>query len=148
MKEHEIQDVLYSDFCGDKNHIMTVPNCKAMTPRGESDLLSVTKALFVHEFEIKRSTTDFLREFETKSRKHRILENKERDGIPNYFWFVAPEGVVEDIPEYSGHIRVDENELEVMKDAPRLHNDKMSDRARRYLERGLQARLWQRRSDT
>jgi len=148
MKEREIQNVLYSRFSSDKNHIMTVPNCKAMTPRGESDLLSVTKALFVHEFEIKRSTTDFLREFDTKSRKHRILENAKKSGIPNYFWFAAPEGVVEDLPDYAGHIKTRESSIEVVKDAPRLHNDKMSDRARRYLERGLQVRFWQNRLDT
>lgn len=148
MNEQDIQDFLYTEFCGSKNHIMTVPNCKAMTPRGESDLLSVTKALFVHEFEIKCSTSDFLREFESKSRKHKILENKEKNGIPNYFWFAAPEGVVEDLPEYAGYIKVQERDIEVVKDAPRLHNDKMSDRARRYLERGLQVRLWQKRLNT
>ena len=148
MKEQDIQNLLYSEFCEEKNHIMTVPNCKAVAPRGESDLLSVTKALFVHEFEIKRTSTDFLREFESKSRKHEVLDNAKMDGIPNYFWFAAPESVVEDLPEYAGHITVGKRGIDVVRDAPRLHNDKMSDRARRYLERGLQARLWQKRRNT
>jgi hypothetical protein len=148
MTEAEIQKILYKEFCSKKSHRLVVPNCKALGTPGEADLISVTKAGFVHEFEIKLSIRDFQRDFEDKSFKHKILENgglrkPSRDPSANYFWFVAPEGVLTSVPDYAGLLEVSSLGIEKQKKAPRIHSVGISDRALRYLERGITIRYWE-----
>jgi hypothetical protein len=98
----------------------------------ECDMLSLTKAGFWHEFEIKMTRSDFKADFKKSSRypyqmhgmsyreyydlsredmdnledtKHGFLANGCKKG-PSYFWFCTPAGLLkpEDIPEYAGHI--------------------------------------------
>jgi hypothetical protein len=146
MTESEIQDILYREFCEKKSHPMTIPNCKALGTPGEADLISVTKSHFVHEFEIKLSNADYVSEFRNKKRKHRILENggtrKRYDASANYFWYVAPPNVIDSVPEYAGHIEILNGELTVKKQASRIHSEPMTERERRYIERGLSIRYW------
>lgn len=145
MNESDAQKVLYRNFIKEKRHVLTVPNCKALYPRGESDLISVTQAGRVHEFEIKTSEADFNREFRDKERKHEILEegrNPEGKCPPNYFWFVTPTTADVEIPEYAGHLTVCVSGCEVQKKAPTLHSGNITDRAREYLERGITVRHW------
>lgn len=149
MTESDIQKVIYRNFIKDKRHVLAVPNCKALYPRGESDLISVTPAGRVHEFEIKKSRTDFKSEFRRKERKHNILEEgKNPDGkcLPNYFWFATKFGLDVDVPDYAGHLIVGASGCEVQKKAPTLHGDNITDRAREYLERGATVRLWKENS--
>lgn len=146
MTEKDIQEAIFKNFTESKNHPLAVPNCKALYPRGESDLISVTPAGLVHEFEIKRSTSDFKREFKSKSYKHEILEESsqvEGKCTPNYFWFAMPRSVQASVPEYAGEIRV--GPFEEVKAAPRRHSGHITDRARKYLERGVTKRYWQMR---
>lgn len=147
MTESDVQKVLYDRFCSKKNHPMVVPNCKALYPRGESDLISVTQAGLVHEFEIKRSKSDYLREFDSKSRKHEVLKERvSRDGkcTPNYFWFAMDRCLCDkiEVPEYAGLICVGTSGIEVRKKAPRRHSDHITERAEDYLKRGLTVRYW------
>jgi len=135
-------------WCQSKRHPVTIDNCGACTI-GKADLLSVTQARFVHEFEIKCSRADFQREFETKDTKHGRLERADNRlmSLPNYFWFAVPEGLLtaDDIPEYAGWMVVGPS-CEVRIDAPRIHSDSLSERDRRYIERGLTHRYWDVRS--
>lgn len=146
MNETTIQNALYRHFRR-KRHSLTVPNCGAL--KGEADLLSVTKADFVHEVEVKCCASDFRRDFETKWTKHWQLKNGEnvQRGIPNYFWFATPPGVVEpaEVPDYAGLMHVGDGEVAVVRDAPRLHSEKLSTRSRRYITRGLSIRYWNQR---
>lgn len=164
MTESEIQDLLYLNFSEKKNHELCVPNVKALVPRGESDLVSVTKSRFVHEFEIKISSSDFKREFKSKKKKHRLLENihegESKIGAPNYFWFAFSDsgvygGDVSSVPSYAGvlHFGKTRNvfgtkypKLTIERKAPRLHSDRASDRVVRYLERGTTIRYWNTRT--
>lgn len=96
----------------------------------EADMISVTRAGLVHEFEIKRSRSDLWADL--RKEKHaddwlstgRRTRHKARGGRtiplwrdaqierrrPNYFWFVFPAGMVlnddERFPAYAGVINV------------------------------------------
>lgn len=144
MTEEDIQNVLY-EFASEKNHRLIVDNCKALNVRGEADLISLTRSNLIHEFEIKRSQSDFQREFQTKKKKHRLLEGNGRYTYSaNYFWFVCESGVLneEEVPDYAGLIEVGENGFEIIRKASRLHTEKATDRIIRYLERGVTIRYW------
>ena len=149
MTESDIQNVLY-DWCSEKRHPVTIDNCGACTI-GKADLLSVTKARLVHEFEIKCSVADYHREFETKDTKHKRLDRADNRlmSLPNYFWFAVPEGLLdgEGLPDYAGLMAVSPDGCVVERDAPRIHEDNLSDKDRRYIERGLTYRYWDRRAD-
>lgn len=152
LTESDSQKVLYKAFISPKDHVLTVPNCKALYPGGESDLISVTKAGLVHEFEIKRSKQDFDRDFRDKSFKHQLLQEREDPGedkcLPNYFWFAMPRRLCDEVevPDYAGKLCLKTSGAEQMKKAPRLHSSHVTDRARKYLERGITLRFWQRKS--
>ena len=144
MTETTIQKQLY-DWCTNKRHPVTIDNCGACTI-GKADLLSVTKARLVHEFEIKCSVADFEREFEDKDTKHDRLDRADNRlmSLPNYFWFATPPDLLplDAIPDYAGLMLVTDEGCTVEKDAPRIHTDNLSDKDRRYIERGLTYRYW------
>jgi hypothetical protein len=146
--ETAIQNRLYHWCSVQKNHPVTIDNCGACTI-GKADLLSVTRARLVHEFEIKCSRADFRRDFEDKDTKHRRLARADNRlmALPNYFWFATPPGVIEaaDLPDYAGWMVVDRTACTVAVDAPRIHGDNLSEKDRRYIERGLTHRYWDRR---
>ena len=147
MTEADIQNELYQ-WCTDKNHPVTIDNCGACTI-GKADLLSVTKARLVHEFEIKCTVADFERDFEDKDTKHKRLGKADNRlmSLPNYFWFATPPDLLalDDIPDYAGLMIVDGDCTEA-KPAPRIHADNLTDKDRRYIERGLTYRYWDQRS--
>jgi hypothetical protein len=148
MTEHDIQNHLYA-WCTDKRHPVTIDNCGACTI-GKADLLSVTRARLVHEFEVKCTVADYQREFETKDTKHKRLGRADNRlmSLPNYFWFAVPEGLlsVSELPEYAGLMTVTGDGCHVARDAPRIHGDGLSNKDRRYIERGLTYRYWDRRT--
>lgn len=148
MTESDLQAQLYT-WCTNKRHPVTIDNCGACTI-GKADLLSVTRARLVHEFEIKCSVADFRREFENKDTKHRRLERADNRlmSLPNYFWFAAPPDLLSaiDIPDYAGWMEIDHDGCTVRTDAPRIHSDNLTDKDRRYIERGLTYRYWEQRS--
>lgn len=148
MTENEIQNQLYQ-WCTDKRHPVTIDNCGACTI-GKADLISVTKARLVHEFEIKCSVADYKREFETKDTKHDRLDRADNRlmSLPNYFWFATPEDVLPpaSIPDYAGLMIVGPDGCREEIRAPRIHTDNLSAKDRRYIERGLTYRYWSQRT--
>ena len=143
--EWKIQNVLWQ-YASNKGHWGIVPNLSWFY--GQADLISVTKARFSHEYEIKCSKADFKRDFKDKVRKHKALASG-KGRIPNYFWFVThfekDNNIV--IPKYAGHIRLTGNERGVilLKPAPRLHPKKLNKRYDEYVARGLMIRYWTQR---
>ena len=104
----------------------------------ESDMLKITKSGYVYEFEIKISKADFKNDFKNKKKKHLILENSQNTNKPNYFYYVVPDGLIDenDIPEYAGLIYVHSTiignskqwfSFEEIKKAPKLHNEKINE---------------------
>lgn len=150
--ESQIQAVLMDWILEDKKHQMALPNTKSVYP-WECDMLSLTKAGYIHEYEIKRTKADFRADFTQKRGKHQILGNKEfhtwRNSsivrVPNYFWYVTHELEIQP-PEYAGWMTLTQGHLDrwimyVEKPAPRLHTQKISDKQRLTMQRGITYRL-------
>jgi hypothetical protein len=132
--------------------------CPNYTPKGwwECDLLELRKSGFWIEFEIKLSRADFRADrYKTERRfnyelgvydsrnKHDCLRTKRPCG-PNYFWFVAPSGLIEadEVPEWAGLMAANESQrrqfpiwTEIIKKAPRLHKEKFEDSIRNHMLR-------------
>lgn len=150
--ERSIQDALYF-FCWHKRHRFMVPNVQVFG--WESDFVSVTKAEFVYEYEIKISRKDFRADL-LKSRHQRLVglthepiagwwhDNNTKG--PNYLYYVTPADllVLSDLPAHAGLITIREGARfpTIIKPAPKLHTQKIRDHQRQWLERSLTCRYW------
>ena len=150
--ESKIQEILFEYFY-DKHHFLICPNTYVLGH--ESDLITVTKTGFLHEIEIKASRSDFLHEIRgnsrIKKRKHMAMSKVNPKNInthlPNYFWFAFSGKIYKkkEIPNYAGILRIKNNEVKIIKKAQRLHGNKLSEKKRDYLGRGLTVRYWKER---
>lgn len=118
---------------------------------GECDILRITGADLVYEYEIKVSRADFKAEMRNKTKKHEVLRGKHKTdphtwnypgggtdteevlqerwgsvGRPNYFFYAVPENMlkVEEIPDFAGLIYISDSEVKIIKKAPKLHSFK------------------------
>lgn len=139
--EKTIQAVLM-EWAMRSRHECVVPNTTLVLP-WEADLISLTKAGLVHEYEVKISLSDFKADAR-KTRKHFLLQNGRG---PSYFWY-ATYGFDIEPPAYAGWLRVYEKEhlpgnyfAEVKKSAPRLHTNKLPERRMAQVLRSLSWRL-------
>lgn len=148
MNEFEIQNALYK-FLSIKGHEFIIPNIYLSGGVwSEADLISVTKAGYISEYEIKISRADF--KADLKKRKHHFFEKNNRC-FQRYFWFVTPDGLVkpEEIPNYAGHIEVSKPRrydpwfrCSVKKNPMRLSGEKINDRQKEKIYRGYMLRYW------
>lgn len=158
MTEREIQIALYH-LAHHKGHGYFAPNIYHFPGPWESDLISVTKAGYVHEYEIKCTRSDYAADFEKSRRKiYRDKESETRhewltrphNGVhkPNYFWFVMPDGMVpvDEIPEHCGVLycvkKYGRIRLEEGRNAPRLHTEKMPKEKYVEIGRKMMYRFW------
>ncbi len=147
MNEFTTQNALYAHLTK-KTHQYIIPNVYIGIL--ESDMISVTKAGFIHEYEIKLNLQDFKADF--KKHKHVYMENREYQ-FRNYFWFVAPVGLIDikDIPEYAGYIEVEigAKSKKIIcyeeKRPKRLHNRKINEYQKAEIARKLEVRYWRMR---
>jgi hypothetical protein len=149
--EARIQLALY-DHCMQGKYLM-VPNVSWSWFSWETDLISITRAGYVHEYEIKCTHQDFKNDY--KKRKHltfrdaaarQIHENRLRR-IPNYFWYVAPiRAIPLCVPGYAGLMEVTHKryglQLQVIRKPKMLHHNKMSHDAIRAIMRSLMYKYW------
>ena len=160
MTELDIQNCLYREFVK-RGHRLIVPN--SCVCGWEADLISVTKAGFIHECEIKITASDFRADGKKKKfdditayasgqRKHRqqCLRFETTIAQPaNFFWYAVPTGLVTvtDLPGFAGLIYVEDlcRRVEIVKKAPRLHRDKIAERHIEQLTRNLMIRYWRTR---
>ena len=127
----------------------------------ECDVLSISKADYIYEYEVKISISDFKADF--KKEKHKLITEKIfnetvtliKEGnrtfespnpyyVPNYFYFVVPENLisVEEIPDYAGLIYMKENgKFETIKKALILHKTKASNELIRSIAHQLMCKL-------
>lgn len=151
--ESVVQAVLMRWAMHKKNHIVVVPNANYITI-GEGDLFSVTRAMLLHEYEIKLSRSDYNRDFRNKQHKHQRMSLRISTRIPNYFWFVIHGFDVDlsDVPEYAGLMRLrfepsKYNEgmikglLDIVKVAPRISDRKVSDKTMKKIAHLLSYRV-------
>lgn len=144
MNERLIQNVLWKD-CDSRRHRFMTPNTTMFG--WESDMISVTKAGLIVEYEIKISRGDFRADF--KKIRHRILDSKllnEPHRGPAYFYYAVPRDLVavNEVPAHAGLIYTT-SMFQIVKPAPRLHSNKITDGQRQWLERSLIHRYWRER---
>ena len=149
LTERHVQSLVRTRQCVQRSHKIAVPN--VMRGFGESDLVTVTRADYLHEFEIKLSRSDFRADFRNKHHKHRLYSGEleaqayQQRWIPNHFWFVAPKGMLQadEIPEYAGLIEIDDRLVVSDRiDAPRLHKRKVDDSELMRLYETCMHRFW------
>ena len=161
MTERAIQNALFDDLRR-KGFILSCPN---YTPVGwwECDLLGVTKARMFVELEIKVSRSDFKADskkvqggygyqdgkfgkFPT-STKHERLALGDTKG-PSRFFYVVPENLVEieDVPEFAGLVFAIKHGTRIVfrtvKQAPKLHHEKVQDRVVQHMASVFYWRYW------
>ena len=149
MTEWDVQNEIYH-FANCRNHESIIPNIYIFHG-WESDMLSITPAGYVHEYEVKVSLADFKADFGKRS-KHRLLSGKDSRGIayrgtPNYFWYVCPDNLipVDKVPEYAGLLYLC-GELDywecIQKKAPLLHRDKATEKMKNRILNVYRYRYW------
>ena len=132
MNSKDIQDVLMID---NYSKPLQITNYSGIG--FEADVLMITKAKLVYEYEIKTSKADFKKDF-TKISKHKIYSDKNPHLVkqrnypkkPNYFYYVCVEGLIKvsEIPSYAGLIYITKKGLsKEIKKAPKLHSYKFPD---------------------
>ena len=132
MNSKDIQDVLMID-----NYSKPLQIANYSGIGFEADVLMITKAKLVYEYEIKTSKADFKKDF-TKISKHKIYSDKNPHLVkqrnypkkPNYFYYVCVEGLIKvsEIPSYAGLIYITKKGLsKEIKKAPKLHSYKFPD---------------------
>lgn len=157
--EADVQNAVAHHF-GRLRHEMTVPNCGSVF-NWEADVISVNKQGLAHEVEIKASRADWLVELRAanaeaptlcpqKSPVKWIRHLRLRNGVncPSYFWVAAPDGVVLDgeLLDYCGFLNYGVTGLiSVVKKAPRIHANPITDKQWRAMARGLSIRYWKAR---
>ncbi len=140
MTEYDVQLKVIKNWHSSGNFM--IPNvCGGY---GEMDVLRLTRSGYATEFEIKVSRADFCHDKE-KREKHQnysdVFTNtprlwwngrtKDKKGIPNYFVYVVPFHLnlrAIDVPSYAGLYMINEQGyIETVKEAPRLHKEKLMD---------------------
>ena len=145
LSEQHIQYALYQELLR-RGHKIIVPNVSWSYFSWEADLISITKANYLNEFEIKISLSDFQKDF-LKS-KHRVLKNPlGRYRIPNYFWYVAPiKAIPLCIPDYAGLIEVVQQDYRIIlnqiKKPKQLHTKSMLERDVMTILRTIMFKYW------
>lgn len=147
LDEARIQLTLYADLIN-RGQKIVVPNISWSWLYWEADLISVTKANYVNEFEIKISKQDFEKDF--GKRKHEFFQRPNKYmNMPNYFWYVAPiEAIPICVPDYAGLIEVWEDKkqkwiwMEEIRRPKKLHKKKISDNDIHKILRSLMFKYW------
>ena len=130
--EFEIQNILMDYLLNIKKHKIVIPNPRSIFP-WEADLLSVISGSnFINEFEIKRSKSDFKKDFTHKRTKHKNMsqywrKQRSKGWSPSRFWFVTPNELDIDPPGYAGYLKVNANgAVSLVKEAPLLHRRRLT----------------------
>jgi len=99
-------------------------NVKYLISDFEFDVASLNKSSFISEFEVKISRSDFKADF--KKRKMQYYSKLMLQVMPNYFWYVCPESLIQvsEIPKYAGLMYYKEGQLFIIKNAVRIHRNK------------------------
>ena len=149
LDEAKIQYTLFQ-VLNERGQPYIIPNVSWSWSRWEADSISITKSGYVHEYEIKVTLSDFRHDF--LKRKHLTFQRRyaATRGVPNYFWYVAPEKAVPIcIPDYAGLIIVEPlNKMELtpelvwVKKAKKIHNEKIRESEIIKILRTLMFKYW------
>lgn len=117
----------------------------------ECDVLSISKADYIYEYEIKISRADFKKDFIKEKHTHIINEKytRTRKGelvylLPNYFNFVTPKDLIsiDEVPDYAGLIYMNEDSsFTIVKKPKLLHKTKANESFIRQVAHNLSCKL-------
>jgi len=117
----------------------------------ECDVLSISKADYIYEYEIKISRADFKKDFIKEKHTHIINEKytRTRKGalvylLPNYFNFVTPKDLIsiDEVPDYAGLIYMNEDSsFTIVKKPKLLHKTKANEAFIRQVAHNLSCKL-------
>lgn len=143
-REETIQIAL-EDYCWQYSHPIRLPNSNVLG--WESDMIGVTKAGIMHEYEIKLTLADFKADMKKERHQHierfrrgeKFYEKKYPWGtykcdvlLPaNYFWYVVPKELASKIilPEYAGLLVIQTGRAIIKETpAPRMHREKITEK--------------------
>ena len=79
--------------------------------------------------------------YQTNLLKNLNEDNKVVGKRPNYFWYVCPPDVINDVPEYAGIIHCCPY-LEIIKKAPLLHKEKITPHMEKKILASFYFRYW------
>ena len=151
LDETKIQYLLYQELIA-RGHEIIVPNVSWSWLYWEADIISITKAGYMNEYEIKISKQDFKADF--KKRKHNSFKRcsfREGARVPNRFWYVAPiKAIPICVPDYAGIMLVYEMErgkfkdlrLQIIKQAPLIHKNKVGQEGKNSILRSIMFKYW------
>jgi hypothetical protein len=117
----------------------------------ECDVLSISKADYIYEYEVKISRADFKKDFIKE--KHTFIINEKytriRKGelvylLPNYFNFVTPKDLIsiDEVPDYAGLIYMNEDSsFTIVKKPKLLHKTKANEAFIRQVAHNLSCKL-------
>jgi len=145
MTESKMQVILYNNLKYLHHRYIT---CNVYFRISIADMISVTEAGYVKEYEIKLSLADYRADFK-KIDKHNRLKHRLRN-IPSQFWYVIHgfELGADDVPEYAGLMRVEKEKyysgynIIIIKKAPRLSNTTITDAEKSKLFDAMYVRYW------
>ena len=109
----------------------------------EADCLRLTSNNQLIEYEIKISLPDFKADLK-KERYGKVKHTEIKEGRHvNRFFFVCPKGLIaiEDVPKYAGLVYVTNDTWKIVKNAPLLHNNSVSESFYKILATKLYWRL-------
>ena len=163
--ERKIQDDFY--YFNRDRFSTIIPNC--YPPRWyECDLLAITKASYMYEYEIKLSRSDYFNDakkgkppehlkkyyarydIDGGKTKHQSLSEGSKNG-PSKFWYITPENLISavEIPDFAGWItfieRINYIIFTERIKAPRLHKNKLGEECKDSLRQKLYHRYWNER---
>lgn len=112
------------------DHYYQVRNTYIFGKDWESDWFSISPQNLVYEVEVKVNNMDFHADFK-KRRRHEVLQSSSglnSRNCPNKFFFCAPESKIHitEVPHYAGLMLIIDGKVEIVKEAPLLHEDKSS----------------------
>lgn len=167
MTEFEIQKRLYQDL-STKSSLWIVPNSCVLG--WESDLIAVSRAGVMSEYEIKISKADFKLDAAKQKHEHIQLFQKgimsakhSYGGLPpvlydrptqtpaNYFWYACPAELiqVQEVPEYAGLLWLGSGwRPQIVKKPPKLHSNKITQKQIDQMARSIVHRYWRIRLGT
>jgi hypothetical protein len=133
-----------------RGHQAVVPNVQLAS--WEADLVSITQAGYLHEWECKCSRGDFFADL--KKRKHRWLGRGHLGSsyYPARLWYVAPPGLIKPkwVPQHAGLVTVNGGAYvrcaKVEVEAPQLHRHPITERQWRWLARISTYKLWNKKA--
>lgn len=108
-----------------KYHNPVCENIGALLLYIEMDVMSISKAGLIYEFEVKISEADFKADAKKRKWKYYLKEGYEKF-TPNYFSYVCPKDMISisEIPDYAGLYYYDDGDLIECRKPKRIHKEK------------------------